>query len=72
MAASSGQRVAIARALLRRPRPAAPPAPCCTARALLRRPGLLLPDEATSPLDAVNEAALHEPLADIRRAPRFR
>lgn len=37
------------------------------ARALLRRPGLLLLDEATSQLDATNETALHETLADISR-----
>ena len=38
------------------------------ARALLRRPRLILLDEATSQLDAVNEAALREAVADAARA----
>jgi ABC-type multidrug transport system fused ATPase/permease subunit len=37
------------------------------ARALLRRPRLLLLDEVTSQLDAINEAALREAIADIAR-----
>ncbi len=37
------------------------------ARALLRRPRLILLDEATSQLDAVNEAALRETVADVAR-----
>jgi ATP-binding cassette subfamily C protein len=36
-------------------------------RALLRRPRLLLLDEVTSQLDAVNEAALRETIADAAR-----
>jgi ABC-type multidrug transport system fused ATPase/permease subunit len=38
------------------------------ARALLRRPRLLMLDEATSQLDAINEAALRETIADVARA----
>ncbi len=37
------------------------------ARALLRRPRLLLLDEVTSQLDAINEAALREAIADTAR-----
>jgi ABC-type multidrug transport system fused ATPase/permease subunit len=37
------------------------------ARALLRRPRLLLLDEVTSQLDAINEAALREAIADMAR-----
>jgi ABC-type multidrug transport system fused ATPase/permease subunit len=37
------------------------------ARALLRRPSLLLLDEVTSQLDAINEAALREAIADTAR-----
>ena len=37
------------------------------ARALLRRPWLLLLDEVTSQLDAINEAALRETIADTAR-----
>jgi ATP-binding cassette subfamily C protein len=37
------------------------------ARALLRRPRLLLMDEATSQLDAINEAALRDTIADVAR-----
>ncbi|MHC5904605.1 ABC transporter ATP-binding protein [Streptomyces sp. S6] len=38
------------------------------ARALLRRPRLLMLDEATSQLDAVNEAALRDTVADVARS----
>lgn len=37
------------------------------ARALLRRPRLLMLDEATSQLDAVNEAALRDTVAEVAR-----
>jgi ABC-type multidrug transport system fused ATPase/permease subunit len=37
------------------------------ARALLRRPRLLLLDEVTSQLDAINEAALREAIAEVAR-----
>ncbi|MEU0566536.1 ABC transporter ATP-binding protein [Nonomuraea sp. NPDC005983] len=37
------------------------------ARALLRRPQILLMDEATSQLDAVNELALRETMAEVTR-----